>query len=192
MTTLRQFLSPIPPKGMTPAEKVERDRAPVGDLPVVETYTNGNLPSGGTQNHGVDPIDSRVNDPRGFDVHGYDGIVLDPPTQRPDPVLVTVVRDETDAPEFKQWRSVNTTTTSAQANRIVSQDRSRTTVTIRTGADGVWIGPNESVSAQNGFPVPPNTDRSLTSTEDVWAVSMNPDPLAVSPVFLLMEYTVNT
>lgn len=183
---MRPFMDTLFPRPQAPKPADE----PL--TPRVDVYANGAMPGGrGTEQHGVTAPYSTQSDPEPYDVHGYDAVVMDPPPHRPEPILVTVVHDETDAPEIKTWRVLNTTATNIQANRIVGQDRARTNLTVKNGSTTavLWVGHNESVSANmNGFPIPPGASQTFGHTEDVWAIT---DTADVTPIFAIVEYTVN-
>lgn len=154
--------------------------------PPVAPHEEGRLgynPYRGTEMHGVPTPPHGADDAEGYG-NGTIAVHYD---EAPDEYEHAMpVRIVTQAPEMiKGWRVRQTLAPGVgnQTAQVVNRNRSRSSVTIKnlSPTDGVWIFPDASVSAFNGYFIAPNDKQDLTTTEEVWVISntVNPVPIAI-------------
>lgn len=172
----------VPPRPET-FRDVENDNDPDAVDPIAESRP-GYLPYRGTEFHGVPPKSQWIPDAEGYG-DGSVPVVYDDDSGPDHVVNVRVITDSKE--EVKAFR-VGSSAVGADARQVVSRQRNRTNLKIRNmhATDRVWLGHNESVSANNGYPLDANAEITVTSTEAVWMVSAT---VNVVPIAMWSDYT---
>lgn len=152
--------------------------------PIAEEFPGQVYPYRGTESHGVDQAFTPEPSP---DEWEGGSVVID--TTPPEPEKVQPVRIvEKTSTEYDSW-SVTRDNVADAPVMIVGRNRRRKQVTIRNlhAADTLMIGTaNSSSLAGTGFPIPAGTERVISATEPVWAVSVTVNQI---PVAMLTEFT---
>lgn len=141
----------------------------------------------GVETHGVPSPDYQHEDAEGYGP-GHVDVIYDEKPKGGSVIDVRVIEDS--AEQIAAWRGAQTVAPAAggAALDIVNRMRNRTKLTLTNNhpTDGVWLGDGPSVSAYNGYYLMPGKDLTLSSTEQVFAISNTANAI---PISVLTEYT---
>lgn len=140
--------------------------------PVPDRYARDFIPYRGDVDHGqkVGPAEiynRELNEAMWKDEPEPDN---EPEDKSPDPIPVRIV--QSGKREIKSWRA-SRAYASSEVSRIVGRNDSRTSLRIKNlGKSKVWIGEDAMTAATHiGYPLPVDSDLTLSAIEDVWAVT---------------------
>lgn len=163
------------------------DKAPVQYPDAVEPVTEGrtgpNFPYRGAETHGVDPR----NDPwtRTTETLAEVPPVFDEPPASITPIPVII--HSSSSAEINTWHATQVPV-NIQPAQIVGRDPQRRSVTLRnlSGTNTVYIGRQFGIDYNTGYPLDPQKDVTIHTTEEVWGISVDIQCL----VAVLVESTV--
>lgn len=151
--------------------------------PVTEGRTGPNFPYRGAETHGVDPR----NDPytRTTEILPEVEPVFSEPPPRIDPVPVII--HSSSSAEINTWHATQVPVNTNPA-QIIGRDPQRKSVTLRnlSGTNTVYIGRQFGIDYNTGYPLDPQKDVTIHTTEEVWGISVDIQCL----VAVLVESTV--
>lgn len=163
---------------------------PTYRTPMVERPGTRFIPyrGGGGQYHGVYPL-STVEPEITEDVEGGKVVTeyFEPATEDVQPVPVRIVSEAVS--EFGQWRAYQAAA-SEYPSMVVGRKEGRQRVTVRniSTADKLWIGPDNNVNVNNGYPLFARDDVTLIGEAEIWAIR-DTGVAGTVPIAIMLEFS---
>lgn len=156
--------------------------------PVEERYEGWNAPYRGNVTHGVNPELFAPDLPD----ESWEGAEVEIKEAQPEPIPVPV-RIVDESPGFiSDWRT-GQLSVNLNASVLVGANPNRTSLRLRnlSANKAIYVGRN-TVTYLSGFPIPPASEFTITSTGDVWAVCTALEDTTSAPILvaILEEFTV--